>query len=167
MTRWRADDIKQVVSRGTSKLRRTRNNEGALGRTNYNDVLTFIPFKFIHFIHQWLYSSLLGPCQFFTFPILYTVGRTPCTGNQPVERPLPTHRTTQTWNKRTQTSVPWLGFEPTIPVLERTKTVHALDRAANMIGALQITHKEMETNMTKRSAHLQSQRNLILDVLKN
>jgi hypothetical protein len=31
------------------------------------------------------------------------------------------HRTTQTQN--TQTSMPWVGFEPTIPVLERAKTV--------------------------------------------
>jgi hypothetical protein len=27
-----------------------------------------------------------------------------------------------------------VGFEPTIPVFVRAKTVHALDRAANMIG---------------------------------
>jgi hypothetical protein len=27
-----------------------------------------------------------------------------------------------------------LGFEPTIPVLERAKTVHALDRASTVIG---------------------------------
>jgi hypothetical protein len=27
-----------------------------------------------------------------------------------------------------------VGFEPTIPVLERAKTVHALDRAATLIG---------------------------------
>jgi hypothetical protein len=37
------------------------------------------------------------------------------------------HRTTQTQNKRTQTSMPQVRFEPTIPVLERAKTVHALD----------------------------------------
>jgi hypothetical protein len=30
--------------------------------------------------------------------------------------------------------MPWLGFEPTIPVFERAKTVHALDRAATVIG---------------------------------
>jgi hypothetical protein len=53
---------------------------------------------------------------------------------QPVARPLSTHRTTQTQNKRTQTSMPQLGFEPTIPVFERGKTVHALDRAATVIG---------------------------------
>jgi hypothetical protein len=28
------------------------------------------------------------------------------------------HRTTQTQNKRRQTSMPWMGFEPTIPVRE-------------------------------------------------
>jgi hypothetical protein len=29
-----------------------------------------------------------------------------------------------------------VGFEPTIPVLEREKTVHALDRAVTVIGSL-------------------------------
>jgi hypothetical protein len=33
-------------------------------------------------------------------------------------------------NKRTQTSMPLVGFEPTIPAFKRAKTVHALDRAA-------------------------------------
>jgi hypothetical protein len=36
--------------------------------------------------------------------------------------------------KRTQTSMPWVGFESTIPAFERAKTVHALDRAATAIG---------------------------------
>jgi hypothetical protein len=40
----------------------------------------------------------------------------------------------QKHNKRTQTSTPQVGFEPMIPVFERTKTVHALDRAATVIG---------------------------------
>jgi hypothetical protein len=39
---------------------------------------------------------------------------------------------TQTQNK--QTSMPQVGFEPTIPVFERAKTVHVLDRAATVIG---------------------------------
>jgi hypothetical protein len=46
------------------------------------------------FIHQWLYGPLLGPGRFFSFVILYTVSRTPWTGDLPVARPLPTHRTT-------------------------------------------------------------------------
>jgi hypothetical protein len=55
-------------------------------------------------------------------------------GDQPVARPLSAHRTTQTQNKRIQTAMPRVGFEPTIPVFEGVKTVHALDRAATMIG---------------------------------
>jgi hypothetical protein len=31
--------------------------------------------------------------------------------------------------------MPRTGFEPTIPVLERAKTVHASDRAATVIGS--------------------------------
>jgi hypothetical protein len=30
--------------------------------------------------------------------------------------------------------MPRVGFEPTIPVFERSKTVHALDRAAIVLG---------------------------------
>jgi hypothetical protein len=44
------------------------------------------------------------------------------------------HRTAQTQNKRTQTSMLQVEFEITIPVFERAKTVHALDRAAIVIG---------------------------------
>jgi hypothetical protein len=74
------------------------------------------------------------PWPIFQFLNLYTVGKTPWTGDQRVARPLPTHRTTQTQNKRTQISMPRVSFELTIPVFERAKTVHALDRAATMIG---------------------------------
>jgi hypothetical protein len=69
-----------------------------------------------------------GPCSHFSFLILYTVGRTPWAGNQPVARPLPTHRTTETQNKRTQISMPRVALELTTPVFERAKTVHALGR---------------------------------------
>jgi hypothetical protein len=31
--------------------------------------------------------------------------------------------------------MPRVGFEPMIPVFERAKTVHALDRAATVIGS--------------------------------
>jgi hypothetical protein len=55
-------------------------------------------------------------------------------GDQPVARPLPTHKTTQIQNKSTQTSMLLVGFEPTMPVFERAKTVHA----ATVIGTLQI-----------------------------
>jgi hypothetical protein len=43
-----------------------------------------------------LQASLLGLGRFFSFLILYTVGRTLWIGDQSVARPLPTHRTTHT-----------------------------------------------------------------------
>jgi hypothetical protein len=48
---------------------------------------------------------LLDLGRFFSFLIPLTVCRTPLTGDQPVGRPLPTHTTTQTQNKLTQTSM--------------------------------------------------------------
>jgi hypothetical protein len=84
----------------------------------------------------WLCSSLLGLGRFFSLLILYTVGRIAWTGDQPVARLLLTHRTTQIENKCTQTSMPRVGFEPMIAVLERAKTVHGLDRAATAIGII-------------------------------
>jgi hypothetical protein len=81
-------------------------------------------------IYFWLYSPLLGLGRFFSFLILYTVGRTAWTGDQPVAGPLPTHRTAQTQNKRTQTSIPLVGFKPTIPAFERAKTANVLHCAA-------------------------------------
>jgi hypothetical protein len=41
-------------------------------------------------------KALVDLGRFFTFLIPYAVGRAPWTGDQPVARPLPTHRTTQT-----------------------------------------------------------------------
>jgi hypothetical protein len=69
----------------------------------------------------------------FCFLILYTVGRTPWRRDKTV--PI-THcelvvnysalpNTNRLNTKRT--SMPWVGYEPTIPVFERAKTVHALD----------------------------------------
>jgi hypothetical protein len=70
----------------------------------------------------------------FSFLIQYKVGRTAWTGDQPVAKPLLTHRTTRTQNTRIQYKHPLVGFEPMIPVFERAKAVHALDRAATVIG---------------------------------
>jgi hypothetical protein len=54
-------------------------------------------------VHQWFYSTLLGPDLFFSFVIFfYRDVRTPWTSDQPVTRPLPTHRILQTQIKRTQ-----------------------------------------------------------------
>jgi hypothetical protein len=37
-------------------------------------------------------------------------------------------------NKRAQTSMTRVGFEPTIPVFERSKTIHVSDRATTAIA---------------------------------
>jgi hypothetical protein len=84
-------------------------------------------------IYLWLYSSC-GPWPLFQFLNLYTVVRTPSTGDQPFIRPILAHRTTQAQNKRTQISTPRVGFEPMIPVFQLAKTVHALNRDAIVIG---------------------------------
>jgi hypothetical protein len=43
------------------------------------------------------------------------------------------HRTT-----KTQKFMPRVGFEPTIPMFERVKTFHVLDRAATVIGRISV-----------------------------
>jgi hypothetical protein len=78
-------------------------------------------------------QPFIEPGRFFSFIILHTVGRTPWTGDEPVARPLPIHRTTQTQNKRTQTFMSREGFESTIIMFERAMTVHVIDSAARVI----------------------------------
>jgi hypothetical protein len=75
-------------------------------------------------------------------------------GDQPVARPIPTKRTAQAQNKCKPTSKPQVQFEPTTPMFERTKTVHALDRAATVIGVYRIK----KLKKWPRSKRLQSQR---------
>jgi hypothetical protein len=75
-------------------------------------------------VYVWLYSPY-GSWLLFQFLHVYTVGRIPWIEDQPVARSLSTRRTTQTQNKRTQTSITLVRFEPTIPVIERTSTVYA------------------------------------------
>jgi hypothetical protein len=80
-------------------------------------------------------QSSIGPWPLLQFRnLFYTDGRAPWTSDNPVAMPLPKHRTTQTQNKRTQTSMPRVRLELTNPVFERVKTVYGLDRAATMIG---------------------------------
>jgi hypothetical protein len=98
----------------------------------------YYPPCFNSFIHS---SMALQPFVgsdrffFFIFVVLYTVGIIPWMGDQPAARPLPTHRATQTQNKRTQTYMRRVRFEPTIPVFELSKTFHTFDLAATVIGS--------------------------------
>jgi hypothetical protein len=89
-------------------------------------------------IYLCFYSPLLDLSRFFSFLIFYTVGWTPWTEDQPVRRSLPAHSAAQTQNKCTKASMPRVRFDPTIPVLERTKIIYALDRAATVMGATMI-----------------------------
>jgi hypothetical protein len=74
--------------------------------------------------------------SFLMLLILYTVNRTPWTEDQPFIKPLPTHRTTQIWNKHTQISVLREGIEPTTPKIEQDKTFHASDSTATVISKI-------------------------------
>jgi hypothetical protein len=76
--------------------------------------------------------------NFWTLWIFWIVGRTPWMGDQPDARPLPTQDNT---TQRRHTSIPRAGFELTIPVFERPKTVLALDRAATGTGWKDIYEK--------------------------
>jgi hypothetical protein len=58
--------------------------------------------NFIYYLSMAL-QFFVGHWPLFQFLILYTVGRM---ADQTVARPLPTHGTTQTKNKRTQTFMP-------------------------------------------------------------
>jgi hypothetical protein len=83
-------------------------------------------------IYLSIYLRLYSPCGHwppFQFLNPYTVARTPWTGDYPLAMALPTHRTTQTLNKCTQIYMPEVWFEPTIPLFEWAKTVHASERA--------------------------------------
>jgi hypothetical protein len=57
----------------------------------------------LHIIHSsMILQPFVGPWLLLKFRnLFYTDGRTPWTSDRPVARPLPTHRTTQTQNKRT------------------------------------------------------------------
>jgi hypothetical protein len=81
-------------------------------------------------------QPFVGPWPLFQFLNLFTqFVRLLVWGIRPSQgRYLHTEQHTQ--NKRTQTSMPEVGFEPTTPVFERAKTVHASDGGATVIGSL-------------------------------
>jgi hypothetical protein len=58
-------------------------------------------FLLITFIHSMVLQPFVGPWPLLQFRNpFYTNGRTPWTSDQPIARPLPTQRTTETQNKR-------------------------------------------------------------------
>jgi hypothetical protein len=89
--------------------------EGTVSTTNFI-IIFFLDIYFILIYSTTAPQLFVGPWPLFQFLNLYIVGRTDWTGDQPVERPLSTHRTTQTQNKYTQTYMPRVGLETTNPV---------------------------------------------------
>jgi hypothetical protein len=86
-------------------------------------------------------QSFVGPWPLFSFLIFYTVGKTPWTRDQPITRPIPAHTGQHKHSIKSQA-----GFEPTIPVFERAKTVHALDRAATVISKQHVPPPQLYIN---------------------
>jgi hypothetical protein len=83
------------------------------------------------FISSTTDSPLLGLGRFFSFVILHIVDRTPWTGESARRK-----AAIYTQNKRTQTSMRRVGFEPTTAVFERAATAIGLvyDRGINVAG---------------------------------
>jgi hypothetical protein len=110
---------------------------------------------------------LLNLGQYLSSLILYKVGRTPWTEISPSQgRYL--HIEQHKQNKHTQTFMPRVGFEPTIPAFKRAKTVHALNRGATVIGHpytsfyKHISSKQMNVrSMVTRTRQIGVQRVLI------
>jgi hypothetical protein len=75
---------------------------------------------------------------------IYSDGMTAWTGDQPVARSLPTNIQTDC----RQISMPWVAFQPTIPVFERAKTFHALDRAATAISRTESSKCKLRITLT-------------------
>jgi hypothetical protein len=87
-------------------------------------------------VYLWLYSPLMALAAFsvssaFTLSVGH-IGP----GISPSQGRTCTQSTTQAQNKSTQAFMPQVGSEPTIPVFERAKKVHALDRTSTVIGSL-------------------------------
>jgi hypothetical protein len=59
-----------------------------------------------------------------------------------------------------QTSMPCVGFEPTIPVSERAKTVHALDRSVTVTGYDLFSHPKVKREASRRIGFCREVNNL-------
>jgi hypothetical protein len=102
--------------------------------------------------------------------------RTPWAGDQLVARPLPVHKHRKMHTHIHYTSMPWVGFEPTIPASELAKTVHASERSATVTGCLLHInlHKcikiELYSSISRRIVNLRScgnRRNFEINTLFN
>jgi hypothetical protein len=120
------------------------------------------------FFLQW-YNNPSGPrslCRWIMITLRHTtVSRTPLDEWAALRRDL--YRTTNNIHKR-QTSMPPVGFEPTIPTSERPQ-IHALDHAATGIEGLtklvlQIRERKWVCNKYLRNFYTARLRNVTLGV---
>jgi hypothetical protein len=82
---------------------------------------TALCWAFAAFSDSWSYTQSIG-----------LIGR----GISPLQASTYTqNNTNREWKHKIQTSMTWVGFEPTISAFERAKTVHDLDHAVIVIGA--------------------------------
>jgi hypothetical protein len=79
---------------------------------------------------------MLGLGRYFSFLLLYTVGRTKWMEISP-SYGFCLHTGQCKHKKRSQISMSRVRFEPIIPVFERAKTVYVSDHAATAIGAME------------------------------
>jgi hypothetical protein len=78
--------------------------------------------------------------HFFSFLIVYTVGRTPCTGDQPFSK---TSTYTQNNTNRINTALHLVWSQLTILVFEWAETIRALDHVTTVINKTnQLIHKK-------------------------
>jgi hypothetical protein len=81
--------------------------------------------------------SGLFPIRIIVAPRIFIDGRNPWTGGQPCHKAT-TYTGQHKQKKRGQTSMPRVGYESTIPVVERAIAFHALDRAATAIVIIKL-----------------------------
>jgi hypothetical protein len=119
-------------------LRLFRNTRRCVQRSGTHKILNvnLISWSYQCFINSFINGStvlLLGPGLFFSFVIIFKQSIEPLGQGISPSQGRYIHTGQHKQNKYTQTSMPWVRFELTIPVFEWARRVHASDRAATMI----------------------------------
>jgi hypothetical protein len=106
------------------------------GRTDLSETLIHEEIRIhthTHTLSLWIYSLLLDLGRFFSF-LIYTQSEGLLGRRISLSQGRYLHTEQHKHRINTQTSMHRVRFEPTIPALERTKRVNALDRGATRIG---------------------------------
>jgi hypothetical protein len=130
--------LEEVLGLGPNRANRSSEQDNVIEMLRGHNSKSISTIKYCNILSIYGSTALCWTLPPFSFSLSFTVNRTPGMGDQPVTRPLPAQRTAQTQSKRTQTTMPQVGLEPTIPVFEWAKTVHAIYGASTVIGI--VTH---------------------------